>query len=606
MGYYKIGFHTGPGGNQNGIGDHWRALDAAGVPATLVSVDDYEPELVALAAASGVPHNILFRFNKKIPDFNPDVPAYHVQPEVAGGYSWQTVRNHLPPELVAGDARQYVWLILGNEVDKQHANWLGLWAHEVAQLANADGWRVAAFGWSPGEPEYEHWLEPGMRAYLLYCSQHPEMAAVAVHEYSLTLNLQDNFPYHIGRHQLLLQACAAVGISPAPRIFITEFGWTYNDLPAVEPAMQQLAWAADLYAAVPEVQGAAIWYLGGEYNKIANKAQRLIAPVTQAALAYEPPPEPPQPPPPEPPQEEPARLKHTIHLLPQDTSDAELDAVTKYLAPKRTAFTYSHDVVEAVMFHSTPEGTIVAWDEGRWNMDLRQRFAWLGVQYTARKFAEIMSVPPEQPPGTGPLVDLQACMGAPAPLAVSWRGPLYEVLTEGAGQQRHQTQVDNGITYHTKDAEWEQLRFDEDYVWRGVDTSPEEGKFYRLRDSDSDSWSRWAPRSMRVGQWFQRKPLVTFYRKSDCVAVQSGVQASWLYCKAYYKSHTFFTGVQLENVVVLEWYAQKGGQLIERYYYAQGYGLVGWESHDGRRAAVSELHQPGARPDNVRERIACL
>jgi murein DD-endopeptidase MepM/ murein hydrolase activator NlpD len=39
----------------------------------------------------------------------------------------------------------------------------------------------------------------------------------------------------------------------------------------------------------PEVDGATTWYLGPGLNKVANKTQRLIEPVTEQALAYEPP-----------------------------------------------------------------------------------------------------------------------------------------------------------------------------------------------------------------------------------------------------------------------------------------------------------------------------
>jgi hypothetical protein len=45
-----------------------------------------------------------------------------------------------------------------------------------------------------------------------------------------------------------------------------------------------LPWAAELYAAHPEVLGAAIWYLGPGFGGIANQAQQLIAPLTEYAL----------------------------------------------------------------------------------------------------------------------------------------------------------------------------------------------------------------------------------------------------------------------------------------------------------------------------------
>lgn len=302
MTHYKIGFHTGPGGNRNGIGDYWKALDSDGIPASLISVDDYGPcyELDNIARASGVPHVNVYRVNDKIPGFNPDVPRYDLDPVLAAQLWWDTMYLYLPPEFLAGDARDRVWLIAGNEVDKNRSNWLGYWALAVATLANADGFKIAAFGFSSGEPEYDDWDEPGMIAYLQYCNLHPEIAGVALHEYSYTLNLQDGWGYKIGRFLFLSDACDRLGIA-TPKIFVTEFGWTYQEVPSPTEAVAQLWSAADLYANAPEIEGAMIWYLGPGYADIANKAQKLIVPVTESALQYgwEPPEEPPPPPPPQ-------------------------------------------------------------------------------------------------------------------------------------------------------------------------------------------------------------------------------------------------------------------------------------------------------------------
>ena len=40
LAFVKIGFHTGAGGNTQGIGDYFRKLNDAGVPIFLKSVDD--------------------------------------------------------------------------------------------------------------------------------------------------------------------------------------------------------------------------------------------------------------------------------------------------------------------------------------------------------------------------------------------------------------------------------------------------------------------------------------------------------------------------------------------------------------------------------------
>lgn len=297
MEHYKIGFHTGPGGNRTGIGEHWRTLDNEGIPASLISVDDYGPcfELDNIAKSSGVPHVIVYRVNDKIPGFNPDVPRYDLDPILAAELWWNTMYLYLPPEFVSGDARKRVWIMAGNEVDKNRASWLGYWARAVAVLANRDGFKIIAFGWSSGEPEYDDWTEPGMAAYLEYCSENPDKAAIGVHEYSYTLDLNDGWGYMIGRFAFIEDACADLGLYTLPKVFVTEFGWTYQSVPEPYEAIRQMWRAVDLYAAAPNVQGAMIWYLGPGYGDIANQAQRLIAPVTSAAVeyGYEPPVEPP-------------------------------------------------------------------------------------------------------------------------------------------------------------------------------------------------------------------------------------------------------------------------------------------------------------------------
>jgi hypothetical protein len=50
--------------------------------------------------------------------------------------------------------------------------------------------------------------------------------------------------------------------------------------------MEDIAWAAWLYAAYPEIKGAAIWYLGPGFGNIHNEAQRLIAPVADYSVSH--------------------------------------------------------------------------------------------------------------------------------------------------------------------------------------------------------------------------------------------------------------------------------------------------------------------------------
>lgn len=281
LAFVKVGFHVGVGGNTDGLTQWMSALDEAGVPFFLKSVDNAQPILFAqqLMAQSGVPHTLVFRTTNR-PDYEFDVPDYSLPPAEAARIHWQRSVEAFPPELDPSK----VWLETINEVDKNEAEWLGQFALETAQLALRDGYNWAAFGWSSGEPEPFHWESPSMLAFLRLAAQHPERIAIALHEYSyVNENIQDEFPFKVGRFQTLFDVADRNGI-PRPTVLITEWGWTYQSVPDVRTALADIAWASELYAPYPQIKGAAIWYLGNGFGGIANEAQRLIRPLTLYAL----------------------------------------------------------------------------------------------------------------------------------------------------------------------------------------------------------------------------------------------------------------------------------------------------------------------------------
>ncbi|MCP5098099.1 MAG: hypothetical protein GY943_21335 [Chloroflexi bacterium] len=274
----KIGFHAGIGGNHAGLDDWMLTLDQARIPIFLKSTDNAEPLYKAqqLAQASGVPHILIYRRTGN----EYDVPKYDLPAIEAARYHWQLHRDAFPPELDPS----LVWIETINEIDKNRAEWLAEFALETAQLAMADGFKWAAFSWASGEPEPEHWQLPGMLDFLRLVAANPDKLAIALHEYSyLADDIADLYPYKVGRFQQLFQICDQHGI-PRPTVFITEWGWAYREMPPIEQAMAHIAWASQLYAPYPQVKGAAIWYLGGQFGNIANDTQKLIAPMTEYSI----------------------------------------------------------------------------------------------------------------------------------------------------------------------------------------------------------------------------------------------------------------------------------------------------------------------------------
>ena len=282
-----------------------RKLNDAGVPFFLKSADAGGPIFEAQnlmkaneAAGRFVDHTLVFRLTK--PPY--EAPFYNraLSPEEAAAVSWQLNRDDQPPEL----EKEYYWVETLNEPGRSgddgqlQIERLGRFSLATAKLAVAEGYRYAAFAFSTGVPEPEDWEHPAMLEFLRYAGEHPDQVAVALHEYSLTTECIAPFcatsepnpahipyPYLVGRFQALFNVCDKYGI-PRPTVLITEWGWEYDSVPEPVPALEDIAWSSWLYAAYPQVKGAAIWYLGPQFGGIANQAQRLIAPLADYAVSH--------------------------------------------------------------------------------------------------------------------------------------------------------------------------------------------------------------------------------------------------------------------------------------------------------------------------------
>jgi uncharacterized repeat protein (TIGR01451 family) len=275
LAFVKIGFHAGLE-LTTALTISLQQLDAAGVPFFLKTADNAEPVYIAqqLMQNSSLPHTLVYRRTGF------DTPNYDLPPAQAALAHWQIHTSIFPPELDPS----LVWLETMNEVDKNRSEWLAQVALETAQLALEEGRRWAAFGWASGEPEPEHWEGPHMLQFLQLAAEHPDQLAIALHEYSYnTADIGNCYPYLVGRVQALFQACDAHDI-PRPTVLITEWGWQAEDVPAVDLALDHLAWASWLYAAYPQIRGAAIWFLGPGWGDIADQAEHLIMPWRDYAL----------------------------------------------------------------------------------------------------------------------------------------------------------------------------------------------------------------------------------------------------------------------------------------------------------------------------------
>jgi methionine-rich copper-binding protein CopC len=290
----KIGFHLAEGGDPTGIGDWMQRLDAAGIPFFIKAADtmrglDEAQDIVRRNRALGrdVPHTVVFRRSGKLDDERHfDIPRYELEPEAAARQHWALHRDHFPTNLDPA----ITWIETINEVRKEvrWCDWLGEFAYHTGQLALAGGYRYAAFGFSSGTPDVTAgaWETPGMRRFLALCADHPDRLAVALHEYSYSIrDIWREAGYLVGGFRWLFRAADRLGL-PRPTVLITEWGWENHNVPEPAVALAHVEDVGALYARYPELLGAAIWYLGGGYNGIAQRAQRIIAPLTAFTLSH--------------------------------------------------------------------------------------------------------------------------------------------------------------------------------------------------------------------------------------------------------------------------------------------------------------------------------
>lgn len=194
--------------------------------------------------------------------------------------------------------------------------------------------------------------------------------------------------------------------------------------------------------------------------------------------------------------------------------------------------------------------------------------------------ASPMPVPPAQPaPVT--TVDLsQYLLGD---------GRVYKLA--GMGDETLQTQFKDGYGYQVKNEHWEAIWFDANSIYRGMDTSPGNGNVYSLW-TGSRYGSVWSPRRMTVGQTVKRSPTVIFQRAATGAEVVRYVDTTYLTFAAHHPTYTFQSGVTLRDVIELRAAPDVNGSAFETYFYAKGYGLVGWKGGGVGASYISGVPAP--------------
>ena len=181
-------------------------------------------------------------------------------------------------------------------------------------------------------------------------------------------------------------------------------------------------------------------------------------------------------------------------------------------------------------------------------------------------------------------------------------GPTYDILDYMVGTHRQQhtlqytwagggtqtiqiVQDGNEWRYVKGGGQYEQLYYDDNWIYRAEDTSESADRFY-TQSTDGTLGAAWVKRRMAIGETVYTTKQVQHYLKAGCAPQNGGLVTDALKLTAVYPAYTFDSGIVLKDVIRLEWAAGEG------YLFAKGYGLVGFE-FSGGKSYISELALQG-------------
>jgi len=606
--YDVFTFHLDPSGGQTGFREAQTARAAQGIGLTVMCADTYGPivESHQIARQYNVPLTAVWRPSTAGQNngFDYDVPGnnYTMPVQQAADVHYAAMNQVTPPEA----DRELVWRLYFNEINKHELAYCAQVSRLIAQKHVADGTRAAFLALNSGEPEKEQWEQPEVLAFLRYASQHPRQIALALHEYSFSKNIKDQFPHLIGRFLALRDVCGRHGINfDSLTILITEWGHGSNvgTWPGVGQAMTDIDWAAELYGGYRNIRMVAFWLVNNSdaWQGLGKLTPPMIAPLTERTLAHAP--YPPYDPsdgggeqPPQPPECVPSEdYRAVVDLIPQDSTRAEAVQVLDKILSSKGTMTHSHNDARKVAALGNERSLVRVWSPSRQPYAIPALQEW-GVGYEAWEF-EGDAPPPTIPPSNkiDLLPYLRGVNGFHAELQYAWNN---------GGTHPIQAQRGDGtVFYFVKghSGEYEMLYFDNNYIYRGIDTSEAPDRFYTqntLVNNEVIYGAVWANRHMAIGEVVSKRPYIEHWFQETPPRFDRAAQVNdTLLLKEHLPSKTFPSGITVQDVVFLTWNGS-----VEGYWFARGMGLVGFE-YAGGRSYISEIHtnRPNLQRNAVQE-----
>jgi murein DD-endopeptidase MepM/ murein hydrolase activator NlpD len=188
-------------------------------------------------------------------------------------------------------------------------------------------------------------------------------------------------------------------------------------------------------------------------------------------------------------------------------------------------------------------------------------------------------------------------------------GRIYTLRHSNGAQEDLQVQSADDAWVMVKNRPFESFHLHNDYIWRGIDTSPGPAPDYAERpgvdryykvNEPGQSGARWCKRYMAIGETFTGPGHhVQFFYKDNCQpsAANSGNATNRVTLVAHHASKTW-GGFTVQDVVEL---TTNTGEAM---FFAKSFGLVAWSSEWGN-SHIIEVSPPG-RPPLEREVMGCL
>lgn len=135
-----------------------------------------------------------------------------------------------------------------------------------------------------------------------------------------------------------------------------------------------------------------------------------------------------------------------------------------------------------------------------------------------------------------------------------------------------------GYRRFVKNSHCETLWFDDQFVYRGLDTSGLPGEVYAQWTGERYG-AAWAKRFMDIGGMFKRHPDIRYYDANGNEKRRADGGVSYLRLVKHHDTLAFpQTGRPISDVLELNWTSDPDGHsVIETYWYARGVGLVGFD-----------------------------